>query len=212
MAQDRYEKRNFTVVGVFGLVLCLFFVSGAWADCREYTGDVRWDGSGYYFSPQVQGCAFQDMGNTACGFHAQMLGSGGLVCRVVNEGSCYRGYVSEGVVISVCQNQCQSDSVLCINDGGLWQPDSTAECGKSCRHCDDKCQCEEEGGTWMPQGYCLPNCQTRGCCDSLNWRLPTTYDTAWNGCVSPDGTNSCTEKHSVSLLYTRSRICLSQFS
>ena len=33
MAQDRYEKRNFTVVGVFGLVLCLFFVSGARASC-----------------------------------------------------------------------------------------------------------------------------------------------------------------------------------
>ncbi len=209
MAQDRYEKRNFTVVGVFGLVLCLFFVSGAWADScvhSDYGYTVR-SQSCYPYTSQGWRDAMDDCANVPAecpdilpiGNGSYRVFSGRHSCFVNQTNGC--SYPVGNCLYDLNCGSCAADSVSCIRNGGQWKDDlSNEECGKSCQPpCDDKCQCEEEGGTWMPQGYCLPNCQTRGCCDSLNWRLPTTYDTTWNGCVSADGTNSCAEKHSYTL-------------
>jgi len=179
------------------LAVLLLAVANAWGGCSEYTGNVRWDGSGYYFLPQVDGCAFQDMGNTACGFHAEMLGSGGFVCRVVNEGSCYLGSKSEGVVISVCRNQCESDSVLCVREGGTWTNTGASTCdGYSCKmsNClqsdtlwlnDSKAACDAIGGennyaiadideTCVHSGICCtPDSALVG--NTCKWRCDSIY-------------------------------------
>ena len=98
-----------------------------------------------------------------------------------------------------CTNQCEADSIKCINDGGTWANTGASTCsGFSCTHCDAQCQCEESGGVWHPDGYCVPACETRKCCDSLNVVLPVTYDTSWNGCVNgPNG--GCETRHSYTL-------------
>ena len=104
--------------------------------------------------------------------------------------TCLISYASCSAI--VCTSECEADSIACINEGGTWVDDPTAECGKSCQPpCDDKCQCDSIGGTWMESngGYCLPKCQSKSCCDSLNKNLPTETDTYFLGCEAVDPEN-----------------------
>ena len=77
----------------------------------------------------------------------------------------------------------------------IWQG-----CDSGCveNTCDAQCQCEESGGAWHPDGYCVPTCETRKCCDSLNVALPVTYDTTWNGCINGP-TGGCETRQSYTL-------------
>lgn len=75
--------------------------------------------------------------------------------------SCYRERYSLGVTCNYnlrCGNQCEADSVVCVNDGLSWNEDSSAECGKSCGgKCPDptaEAACVSDGGEWRPYPDC----------------------------------------------------------
>lgn len=90
----------------------------------------------------------------------------------------------------VCSSKCSRDSLACVQDDGQWVDDpSSTECGKSCRMCDAQCECEENGGVWNSNGFCVPDCKSKFCCDSLNQNLPTQVDETWEGCTATDPSN-----------------------
>ena len=62
--------------------------------------------------------------------------------------ACVDGYI--------CDTQVEADSMRCTLDPTL----------PIC--CDAHCECDKSGGTWHPNGYCVKDCQTEACCDSLN--------------------------------------------
>lgn len=127
---------------------------------------------------------------------------------------CWKQYYQ----YTCCNGQCDVDSLQCVNGGLSWNDDPSAECGKSCggqcpdpgaqqqcieqggvwapypdcectQQCDAQCQCDSSGGTWNENGYCVPNCESKYCCDSLNQNLPVETDTSWLGCVAEDPEN-----------------------
>lgn len=155
---------RFAVAAVF---LFSFFVSGAWGAC--YT---------YLYGQNV--CY-------SCSCPASFVYNGFYWhgCRIVqgNYGATCncKGY---------CDTQCQNDSLVCLNDGGTWTNTGVETCsGYSCRMCDAQCECEENGGVWSPNGYCVPDCKSKSCCDSLNQALPSEIDSTWEGCVATDPSN-----------------------
>ena len=56
----------------------------------------------------------------------------------------------------VCSTRQEADSARCALNPS----------DPSC--CDAHCECDKAGGTWHPNGYCVKDCQTEACCDSLN--------------------------------------------
>ena len=202
---------------LFLAVLFSFFVTGAWAACNEYTGGQTgcaecncnmgivvceggatkvngWCGGGSY-------CAFCPTGDRCTGSTTPGCGNWWYLTNC-----------------KVCSDVCEADSLRCLLDGGQWVDDPSAECGKSCggqcpdpgaqeqcisqggvwapypdcectQQCDAQCQCDSSGGTWNENGYCIPNCESKYCCDSLNQNLPVETDTSWLGCVAEDPEN-----------------------
>lgn len=188
------------------IALLVFLVSGAWAACTEsstsFSNSPYCDTESYYTSGGVgscylPGCSSYCNGSTR--IHIRGTGNGRPVWYFSN---CRQTACSPwGVTwaFTRCDTQCETDSLQCINDGGTWANTGAGTCsGFSCTHCDAQCQCEESGGAWHPDGYCVPTCETRKCCDSLNVSLPVTYDTTWNGCINgPNG--GCETRHSYTL-------------
>ena len=72
-------------------------------------------------------------------------------CQLLGDWS----YVKVSILYS-CDTRSEADSMLCVLNPS----------DPSC--CDAHCECDKAGGTWHPNGYCVKNCQTEACCDSLN--------------------------------------------
>lgn len=81
---------------------------------------------------------------------------------------------------------CQADSLRCVQDGGEWVSDPTAECGKSCRY-----ECPEEpcaeGSVWDPDSCaCVsdPCAPDRSACRSVGGKWSGSFDKVLNCCSS----------------------------
>lgn len=184
--------------------LVFFCVSGAWAECVEKFGQVlipsschNRDECSYYGGPScTEFCSIEHIYNkpSNCEYVVSVSpsSSGANLCNPSAPNVCgTSGNQVSAALFVCCSDQCEADSLSCLQGGGTWTPSQVAgECG-TCRNCDDKCQCEEEGGTWIASngGYCLPKCQSKSCCDSLNKNLPTETDTYFLGCEAVDPEN-----------------------
>lgn len=167
---------RFAVAAVF---LFSFFVSGAWGQCStdwQYSGGSGWSESAcknYCQSEYTRHCVESYYGYYCIDEWQGDISAGFCRCKG-----------------TTCRTQCQADSLVCINDGGTWANTGAETCsGYSCTHCDAQCQCEESGGVWSPNGYCVPDCKSKFCCDSLNQVLPPQIDSTWEGCVATDPSN-----------------------
>lgn len=210
----RLGRAIITPAQLYVFVAFLFFCAwgSAWAECVP--ANLTRGANAEYFCAYstTSGCSQEEMRcggeghcQTPCDSTTTLYGE---VYTGVVEGKNSRciwiayGYQSCGVYYGAlkqtdcvytlkCSNQCEADSVVCVQNGNTWIPSSNpGECGE-CRNCDDKCQCEEQGGTWVDSngGYCLPKCQSKSCCDSLNKNLPTETDTYFLGCEAVDPEN-----------------------
>lgn len=197
---------RFAVAAVF--LLC-FFVSGAWGECGSVSGVVNGcSNSGTCSFAPVYGCVPEQhvatgeitacSDNTYVSRRVQIFcGNNGTKNKVAVGGTAQMtecsGLYSNGKVsytLTYCSTQCEADSLACLNKGGDWE---WRGCEDGCveNTCDAQCQCEESGGTWETSngGYCVPQCQSQFCCDSLNQNLPSKVDTTWEGCVATDPAN-----------------------
>lgn len=94
---------------------------------------------------------------------------------------------------TACGDKCSADSLLCIQSGGFWLPDSSAECGKSCKlnqcndHTNDQTKCDMTwntgystdatgepggGGYWQINLY---ECYYDSCAMSLNCQIKSHF-------------------------------------
>lgn len=78
-------------------------------------------------------------------------------CIITSCPVCYGTSLSSAYIeYTICGSAHEADSVKCVLNPS----------DPSC--CDAHCECDKAGGTWHPNGYCVKDCQTEACCDSLN--------------------------------------------
>lgn len=200
--KNRYMQ-TFILGRMFLFLAVFFFVSSSWADCylRESLSSIGnlYDRCQYGKNCDTSNGPMCGSLTANCGTPSRSCsnGIGYIVKRVMQDderegcGSTqYRNYLS--CDIYCCSNTCDADSVQCINDGGSWANTGASTCnGYSCRQNDPQADCEDAGGVWKSSngGYCVPDCESKFCCDSLNQNLPVETDTSWLGCVAEDPEN-----------------------
>ncbi len=191
---------RFAVVAVF---LLSFFLSGAWGACTSYNAlnQVKSCREGNRQPNCRSGTTFAFSTNCSNDCSSVIFwcdgGSTSPIYVVTSARATNCDWFGDGGRMGMfdytyysCTNQCEADSVKCVNDGGTWSNTGASTCdGKSCRMCDAQCECEENGGVWSPNGYCVPDCKSKFCCDSLNQVLPPEIDSTWEGCVATDPSN-----------------------
>lgn len=96
-----------------------------------YTNFVRWSGT-------ANRCSFTETSGSGCG----SLYSNSLSSRPSTR----------------CTNQCDVDSLQCVNSGKEWTTIPGGTCnGKGCLDCDEQCQCEEQPGMIWDGAECVPD-------------------------------------------------------
>ena len=136
---------RFAVAAVF--LLC-FFASVTWGACTTYTSYIGVNAG--------KSCTVNSSFRPSCPSTYVLSGYTLTECTTWNGGDIHPeyGYCSYGSMgcwvqaydYDCCSNQCEADSLLCVNQGYTWVDDPSASCGKSCSSCDEQCQCEEQPG------------------------------------------------------------------
>lgn len=180
------------------LVALILGVNGAWANCNTITQNLS--GLNYCETRVVgpsQSCipnGIQSVGAISCGcsdnsgrINVQVNCQGGsryYAGGAVTSANCStsgnRGSYSAVLTYTLCDTQCDSDSLACINEGGIWAANPNASCGKSCmtNACTSedttflegqKARCDSLGGT---NDFGLSNngdrCDLTGFCNLCN--------------------------------------------
>ena len=129
---------------ITSIILILALSVSGWGECRD----------DYLGTTHTSDVAI----NCKTGFTASCAGA--TYVGVGSDGYCIakecRGGVWHTLAIVICYTQAEGDSVRCALNPS----------DPSC--CDAHCECGKAGGTWHPNGYCVKDCQTEACCDSLN--------------------------------------------
>lgn len=193
----------------FAVVFLFVFVSGAWGACANRSQNVRCTGGS---NSCTLNCILSIGTSSAVNYSFSVSGekqgscNGGTITSTCNPSSPEGYAIQTGGIYQrqcvgsdysangrfdfiLCSSQCEADSVACVNKGEdwIWQG-----CELGCKEntCDEQCQCEESGGVWNDAGdFCVPDCKSQFCCDSLNQVLPTQTDETWEGCTATDPSN-----------------------
>lgn len=195
------------------LFLLCFFVSGAWGECTANCGTYTCG------SRQCSNPPCEPLGRTVCNGSAQKIsgwcGEGTSTIYCSNGEQCMNG-TSPGcgsywryTDCYYCSNECEADSLRCINSGKEWIPGTGGQCG-TCNDCDEQCQCEQQPGMIWNGTECVPDTslcsEYHAMCQKLGGEFSGTP--LEDGCSAT--CNTCGSESQKRILEAKSRSCCGQ--